>query len=462
MIVLTLLRQGGAHEVQPSVADIKIEGETVEIAIDWVIEAPVAGIDLTGVSNTNEAAQADEYDALRALDPAAMADAFHTAWDDILPEITAELGAVPLDLNVDTVVVPEVGDVELIRISEVTLSATLPPGDGLVFGWNASLGPLVVRQVGVENGYAAFLENGRVSDPIPRGGDPNETAGSAFVAYTGLGFEGFVSLGLDHILFVLGLFFLAAKLGPLMWQIVAFTAAHTVTLVLGALNVLSVPTDIVAPLIAASIVYVGLENVFARGIPPWRPAIVFAFGLAHGLGLANTLQGFGLGTSHVLPKLVGFNIGVEIGQIAVIIGAFIALGWPFSKHGWYKVRIANAVSLAIALIAVFWVFEQTGRISSDGIWAPIAALTEGGMPALWGAGAALLVIVLVTVLVFATDSDIVRDWGGFITSFVVFIAVIGAFTAQEYAVMVGLIVAWVVAIRAQSVGGLDGDPDTIY
>ncbi|MDJ1006902.1 MAG: HupE/UreJ family protein [Paracoccaceae bacterium] len=461
LLLLTLSRIAGAHEVQPTVADISMETDRAAITLDWVIEAPVAGLDLEGVADTNDAAGADVYDALRALPPDAMVEAFDEAWPDIARQIRVFSGDTAIDLIVESVTVPEVGDAEIPRNSIVTLTAPLPPGgEGLVFGWEAALGPLVVRQIGVENGYAAFLENGRLSDPIPRVGGVDQSAGEAFVEYVGVGFEHIVPLGLDHVLFVLGLFFLASRLGPLLWQVTAFTAAHTVTLALGALGIVNLPGDIVEPLIAASIVYVGVENVLARGLTVWRPVIVFAFGLLHGLGFASVLQDFGLGSSHFVPKLIGFNIGVEIGQLAVIAAAFIALGWLFAKHGWYKRRVSAPISIGIAAIALFWVLERTGTVSSDGIWGPMAALTEGGMPVLWGAGVALAVMLVVTIAVFLTDSDVVRDWGGFLTSFVAFIAVIGSFAALDYWVMTGLVAAWVVALRTQSIGGLD-EPKTV-
>ncbi|MEO1239990.1 MAG: hypothetical protein AAFW64_10190 [Pseudomonadota bacterium] len=170
MFVVTFLRGAPAHEVQPSVADIMIGRQTVEITIDWVIEAPVAGIDLSGVSNTNDAAEAEVYDELRALNPAELEDAFRSAWSDISSAITLELDGNPVALEIDALSIPDVGDVEVIRISEVTLSAPLPRGDGLVIGWAAALGPIVLRQVGVENGYTAFLPGGGQSAPILRRG----------------------------------------------------------------------------------------------------------------------------------------------------------------------------------------------------------------------------------------------------------------------------------------------------
>ena len=166
------------------------------------------------------------------------------------------------------------------------------------------------------------------------------------------------------------------------------------------------------------------------------------------------LQGFRAGREQLSSrKLIGFNIGVEIGQLAVIAAAFIALGWLFSKHGWYKTRVSAPISIGIAVIALFWVLERTGIGPGGRRLGPMATLTEGGMPVLFGAGAALSVMLAVTIAVFLTDSDAVRDWGGFLTSFVAFIAVSAPSPRSTYEVMAGLVVAWVIALRAQSIGG---------
>ena len=180
----------------------------------------------------------------------------------------------------------------------------------------------------------------------------------AFASYIPVGFDHIVPKGLDHILFVLGLFFLSARLGPLFWQISAFTLAHTVTLALGALGWVSVSGAIVEPLIAASIVFVAVENIFSKGLSPWRPAIVFGFGLLHGLGFASVLGEFGLPTGQFIPALIGFNVGVEVGQLAVIAVAFSLVGW-FVRKDWYRTAISIPASLAIAAVGVWWVIERT-------------------------------------------------------------------------------------------------------
>ena len=194
-----------AHEVQPAVADLTIDGDRVEISIRLNLEAPLAGIDLQGVTNTNDTENAAEYDRMRALPPLALSEALSSEWAAIAARITLRAGETVLDPLRQGVEIPEVGNVELARFSTLTIGADLP-GDGtpVVFGWDGSLGNLILRQMGVEDGYTAYLTNGALSDPISRVGPTDETAFSAFVDYTFVGFDHIVPKGLDHILFVLG------------------------------------------------------------------------------------------------------------------------------------------------------------------------------------------------------------------------------------------------------------------
>jgi hypothetical protein len=173
-----------------------------------------------------------------------------------------------------------------------------------------------------------------------------------------IGFEHILPKGLDHILFVLGLFFLSLNWRPLLFQVTAFTLAHTVTLALGMLGILRLSPGIVEPLIAASIVYVGVENILMRGLSPWRPAIVFAFGLLHGLGFASVLGEIGLESGRFVSGLIGFNIGVELGQLSVIAIAFVLLALPFGRKPWWRNRIAIPASAVIAAIGAYWFFER--------------------------------------------------------------------------------------------------------
>lgn len=358
MLAISLPARG--HEVQPAVADVTLGADRLDMEIRMPLEAPVAGIDLENLFNTNDAENSAAYDRLRALDPFQMEAAFRREWARLREKITIRAGDANIPPEIASVEIPPAGNTELPRMSVLRLTAALPPdGSDVEIGWTGDLGVLVLRQMGVENGYTGYLTNGALSDPISRDLPDDQGVLAAFAEYIAVGFDHIVPKGLDHILFVLGLFFLSLHLSPLLWQISAFTLAHTVTLALGATGLVSVPTSVVEPLIAASIVYVGVENVLARGLTPWRPVVVFLFGLLHGLGFASVLSDFGLGSSHFVPKLIGFNVGVELGQLTVIAVSFAAVGVWFRTKPWYKSRIANPASIVIALVGAWWLAERT-------------------------------------------------------------------------------------------------------
>ena len=175
--------------------------------------------------------------------------------------------------------------------------------------------------------------------------------------YITVGFHHIIPEGTDHILFVLGLFLFSARLPPLLWQVSAFTVAHSITLGLALYGVVRLPSAITEPLIAASIVFVAVENIFIKDLKPWRYAVVFCFGLIHGLGFASAFANVGLPRQNFLIGLVGFNIGVECGQLAVITGAFLAVGW-FRHKPWYRRVIVIPASSLIALIALYWTIQR--------------------------------------------------------------------------------------------------------
>jgi hypothetical protein len=187
----------------------------------------------------------------------------------------------------------------------------------------------------------------------PRAGDKM----IAMVRYVIVGFHHIVPEGQDHILFVLGLFLFSARIKPLLWQVSAFTAAHSITLGLAIYDVMRLPSAITEPLIAASIVFVAVENIFTKEIKPWRYAVVFGFGLVHGLGFASAFAEVGLPRQNFLVGLIGFNLGVECGQITVIACAFLVVGW-FRNRSWYRCGIVIPASSVIALIALFWTVQR--------------------------------------------------------------------------------------------------------
>ncbi len=175
--------------------------------------------------------------------------------------------------------------------------------------------------------------------------------------YLWLGFLHILPWGVDHILFVLGLYFLGGGWRPLVSQTTAFTVAHTITLGLSAYGVVSLSPRIVEPLIAFSIACVALENIFRPRLSPVRLGVVFGFGLLHGLGFASSLAEVPLPADQFFTTLLAFNFGVDFGQLGVLALAFLAVGWARGRD-WYRRRIVLPVCGVIAAIGLFWTAQR--------------------------------------------------------------------------------------------------------
>ena len=360
LIWITALSTAQAHEVMPSIGDMRVVDGAVTFEIRANLESFIAGINLTETADTNDSAQAATYDELRALAPQALAADFTAFWPQMVQGITLTADGSPLNPTLDGVRVDPIGDVGVVRFSVFEFSAPLPQGaEAVQMGWAREFGVLVLRQMDVPAPYDGYLEAGALSEQIALAGGGQATGWETFVDYIPVGFDHIVPKGLDHILFVLGLFFLAARFRPLLLQVSLFTLAHTITLALAALGhtdfiddfmqaSLGIAfIDIVEPLIALSIAYVAIENIFMRGISPWRPYVIFVFGLLHGLGFASVLAEFGLPEATFVPALIGFNVGVEVGQLAVIAVMFFCV--------WQALRVdrgRNEVSQGFVVYAV--------------------------------------------------------------------------------------------------------------
>lgn len=179
-----------------------------------------------------------------------------------------------------------------------------------------------------------------------------------FREYIKLGFQHILPLGFDHILFVLGIFLLKPKMKTVLLQVTCFTIAHSITLALAMNGLISPPSGIVEPLIALSIVFIGIENVLFNELKWWRLIIVFMFGLIHGCGFAGVLSEIGLPQKDFLSALIAFNIGVEAGQTAVILLAVVLFQTRFSEKPWYRKHVTIPVSICISLVAVYWTAER--------------------------------------------------------------------------------------------------------
>jgi hydrogenase/urease accessory protein HupE len=188
-------------------------------------------------------------------------------------------------------------------------------------------------------------------------GQPHR-APNVFFQFVSMGIT-HIGTGYDHLLFLFGLLLVGGSLRSVLQIITSFTCAHSITLALAALNVINVSSRIIEPLIAASIIYVGMDNILRPELKG-RCLLTFGFGLIHGCGFASALRELGLGangTSVVLP-LVSFNLGVELGQMAIAL-LVLPLIWKCRRSPVFVSHLAPVGSCLIACMGGYWLVQRT-------------------------------------------------------------------------------------------------------
>jgi hypothetical protein len=176
--------------------------------------------------------------------------------------------------------------------------------------------------------------------------------------YLKLGYSHILPNGFDHILFVVGLCLLSNKVKVILWQATAFTVAHSITLAMSMKNLIVAPSAVVEPIIALSILFVAVENLLLSELKPWRILLVFLFGLIHGMGFASSLNEIGLPRNKFAVSILSFNVGVELGQISVILAVFLLIIIPLNKTVGYREKVVFPLSIIIAMVALYWTIER--------------------------------------------------------------------------------------------------------
>lgn len=356
-LVSTLSR---AHEITPTIIEMEVlPDNSLEMRVDTNLEALMSEIG-TEHADTDNAPTAEQYNQLRALPTAELS----TKADPFVAKLFNQIklastdGPVPKSLLSSDLAVIDQPDIDLARQSLVTyrfrVESTSPE---ITFSWPEAYGDAVVRlsEQGEIKG-ASWVAAGTQSEAINL--SRLELKRQGLLDYVKLGFEHILPLGLDHILFVLGLYLLSQRLKDLLWQVTAFTAAHTLTLALAILGLVNIPPYIVEPLIALSIVYVAVENLFKDRVSKSRIGLVFGFGLLHGLGFAGVLREIGLESDSFVESLIAFNIGVELGQLATLVIAHLLVGYWFSSKAFWNRWVRIPLSLGISLLGAIWFVER--------------------------------------------------------------------------------------------------------
>jgi len=282
-------------------------------------------------------------------------------------------------MHFDKADIPEPGYTKVPRISTVYLTADIDRHyKQLTWYYPQKFGDHAtrVRQVDAKNekwhwSDHQWIRDDTYTEPYSLGEIfTRQSVWSVLKTYVGAGFQHIFPLGIDHILFVLGIFLLSLKMKPLLWQVTMFTLAHSITLSLSMLDIFSLPSRIVEPLIALSIAFVAIENLLSPKLNKSRLYVVFGFGLLHGLGFASMLSDFGMPKDAFALALVSFNLGIEFGQLFVISVAYFSVAiWFRNKPALYRKVVVVPGSLLISVIALYWFWERLEWVSWSQLWA---------------------------------------------------------------------------------------------
>ncbi|WP_284163826.1 HupE/UreJ family protein [Frigidibacter sp. SD6-1] len=331
---------------------------SVELLVN--VEAILAGVD-PEVKDTNDSPRAAEYNRLRELPPEDLKKAYEAIATEFVGGMNFLIDGRPDHPELVSTEFREVGDLSKVRKTVFNFRGNLPDGSmTFAFGWKPEFGKILLRTAAprARTEHIETIASGAMSETIVIADVKTRSALNMVKDFIVIGFTHILPKGLDHILFVVGIFLLSTRVRPILTQVTSFTVAHTLTLGLGAAGIVNLPSSIVEPLIAASIVYVAVENILRPTLSPWRPMVVFAFGLLHGLGFAGILREFGIPKDDFLLGLLSFNVGVELGQLTVIAICFALVGIWFGGRNWYRQRIVIPGSLVIAAVGAFWFVQR--------------------------------------------------------------------------------------------------------
>ena len=231
--------------------------------------------------------------------------------------------------------------------------AFLPLGHHQYLQIQNSLGENIFERL-----LSAAADRATVQMPHTNASTATFEAARSFANFLSLGVKHILT-GYDHLLFLFGLLLVAGGFFCSLGIITSFTIAHSITLAVATLQLVQIPSRIVEPLIAASIVFVGIENLLRGDIPKARRMVPFGFGLIHGFGFASALREAGIrsGTGGIVLPLFSFNLGVELGQIMVAALA-LPIIWKLRENPMFIVRWAPACSTAVVLLGSFWFVQR--------------------------------------------------------------------------------------------------------
>jgi len=356
-----------ADVVKPALVEISVFADgKYQIELRASIEAMMTGI-TSKYKNTQDSPFAVDYDALRVLKAEQLQVKFTPFKKILTQEIQLFFDEQRIKLNIIDVQIPPPGYTKVPRNSLIILEGKIDKQVKQITWYypaRFSDNAIRVRQVDKINEkwhWSAWqwLRNDQPSKAFSLEEVFTEPPLIEVITdYIVAGFNHIIPKGFDHILFIFGIFLFSTQLKTLAWQATMFTLAHSITLSLSMFNIISLSSSIVEPLIALSIAYIGFENIFAHKLKTSRLALVFAFGLLHGLGFASVLADFGMPESAYATALISFNIGVEIGQLIILTGAYFTITIWFKTQKQFHNIITIPGSIMIGITGLYWTWDR--------------------------------------------------------------------------------------------------------
>lgn len=353
-----------AHEIKPSIADFTYDQGYLNFEVRLNAELILSNIDASNLSNTNSSPLTEIYDRYRQLNKKDLENSILKSWKDISSNIDIKINNKLKKIELIKIDTQDVKNFEISRDTIISFRVLLnQKSENFTFKWIKNYGPIIIRENNDlkedDELVTDYLQSGTETDPIFFKENNFRSMLTSFIKYFVLGIQHIIPKGLDHILFIFGLFLFSSSLNKLIKQITIFTIAHSITLIFVSLSLIKINPQIVEPIIALSIVYVGLENIFRNYIKEYmRYVVILFFGLLHGLGFALVLSDIGFRGSKLFLNLISFNIGIEIAQISIILILYLLVAIKFARNKYYRIAFQIPSSIFIASIGLYWFVER--------------------------------------------------------------------------------------------------------
>tara|TARA_Y100001970_G_scaffold31267_1_gene38797 strand:+ start:56 stop:1201 length:1146 start_codon:yes stop_codon:yes gene_type:complete len=353
-----------SHEIKPSIADFTYDENFLNIKIRLNAELILSNIDASKISNTNSSSLSDIYDKLRILNKIELEELFKSSWQEISTNIDIKINNETKKINLINIEVEDIKNFEISRDTHIYLQVLLNNNsEYFTFSWIKKYGPIILRENSnhklEDELFTEYLQSGIESNQFSFNEKNFKNRLNSFIKFFVLGVQHIIPKGLDHILFIFGLFLFSSSLKKLITQITIFTIAHSITLIFVSLSLMKINPQIVEPIIALSIVYVGIENIFKNYVKEYlRYVVILFFGLLHGLGFALVLSDIGYRSTDLFINLISFNIGIEVAQISIVLVLYLLVALNFAKNKNYRMFFQVPSSILISSIGLYWFFER--------------------------------------------------------------------------------------------------------